>query len=627
MNSKKLLLSAALVSASLPALAQVEETEEKTLETVFITGFLPETTEDLTISVTVLDDEDLSLRNAPYLADQLRAAPGVGVSRSGSFGGLTQVRIRGAEANHTLVLLDGIEISDPLSGETDFGLVSGLSAQRIEIARGEQSAFYGSDAIGGVVNVVSDDPEGVNAGIEAGSFSTARFNGGFGRAFDNSGFNIAASAFSTDGVDTSGLGGEKDGSQALSIMATGQTLITPGWSIDGLVRFSDTKSDFDADTDFDGRLNDVDRVSESQQFSFGGALQGRAFNLDHLLRASYNEVVRESLADGIFTGETEGKRTKLSYIPSTQLETTNGVFEFAGLIDWESEEYERRAPASPFGDSNQNQSFDTLGIAAEVRADFGPLALNGSARYDDNDGRFDDATTWRVGAVYGVGDAGRLRASAGVGVKNPTFTELFGFFPASFIGNPNLKPEQSTSWEIGWDGKTGPLNYSLTYFEAKLKDEIFTQFNSDFTSSPANRSGDSERSGLEAEFAYAISETIEVRSSVSNITSENETGIDEIRVPEWTGSFALNWRSAAKKGLQAGLAADYVGTQNDTDFGTFTAVDLDPYWLVSATLAYPLTDQMSLTLRADNLLDETVTDVFGYEGPGVGGYIGLRFRQ
>ena len=102
------------------------------------------------------------MRDAPFIVDQLRAVPGLGVSRNGAVGGLTQVRIRGAEANQTLVLVDGIEVSDPVTGETDFGLWSGLDAGRIEVLRGEQSALYGSEAIGGVVNIVTNKDTGLS---------------------------------------------------------------------------------------------------------------------------------------------------------------------------------------------------------------------------------------------------------------------------------------------------------------------------------------------------------------------------------------------------------------------------------------------------------------------------------
>jgi len=243
-----------------------------------------------------------------------------------------------------------------------------------------------------------------------------------------------------------------------------------------------------------------------------------------------------------------------------------------------------------------------------------------------------DASTWRVGGAYTFGNGAKLRASAGTGVKAPTFTELFGFFPASFIGNPDLKPEKSTSWEIGWDQDFGPVQTSLTYFDAELEDEIFTNFIG-FSSTPANRIGDSERSGLEAAMTWQASESINLSGALSSITSTGDDDSDEIRVPEWTGSVSLNWKSLTKDGLRAGIAADYVSEQDDFDFGNFDPmtfaplrVSLDSYVLISATAEYPITERWAVTLRGENLADETVTDVFGFNGPGAGVFIGLKLR-
>ncbi len=596
------------------------------LPTVDVAGIRPVTEQDITTSVTVLDASDLAVRDNPYLADQLRAVPGIGVSRSGAAGALTQVRIRGGEANHTLVLLDGVEVSDPTTGETDFGLFSGLNAQRVEIARGEQSALYGSDAIGGVINVVTVADEGFRGLLEGGNRSTYRADAGYGWDLAAGDVSVAVSSAVSDGVDTSGLGGETDGYQSMSGLVRGGLKLGGTWEFNGLLRYSDSEVDTDPDLDFDGRLDNADRVTESQQWTLGGGLQGDGFGFNHVIRANYSDVTRENFADGVSSDETKGERTKLAYSPSYELGVAGADVTLSGLIDWEREDYTRVGTASFFGDPNQSQSFETLGLAVEARARIEALSLNASLRRDDNDGQFDDATTWRVGGAYRFDFGGKVRASAGTGVKNPTFTELFGFFPGSFIGNPDLKPEQSTSWEIGWDQSYGDVNWSLTYFDAALEDEVFTAFNPDFTSTARNRTGDSDRSGVEFAAAWSVSDAVSLSGAAANIISQNDSGVAEIRVPEWTGSLALNWHSQDRDGLRAGLALDYVGEQMDTDFGTFQTVALDPYTLVSATAEYPVTERLSLTLRGENLLDETVTDVFGFNGPGAGVFIGVRVR-
>ncbi|HBH89305.1 TonB-dependent receptor [Ponticaulis sp.] len=610
-----------------PAQAQSADTEEARQDTISVVGLRPVAAEDVTASVSVLSAADLAVRDSEFIADQLRAVPGLGISRSGTQSGLTQIRIRGAEANHTLVLLNGIEVSDAVNGETDFGLFSGLNLSRIEVARGEQSALYGSDAVGGVINLVTAEATELNAAAEYGTFGTLRGQVSGGLDFGNGNLSAAASAFSTDGVDVSGNDGEKDGSESYSFLITGNQQVASSIDLSGLLTYRATTSQTDPDTDFDGLLDNADRETESDQWLFGARASTTAFGLDHVLTASFNSVVRENFSDDAATDETTGERTKIAYSPATSFEFEGVVLDLAGILDWEQEDYTREGQASVFGDPNQSQTFETLGAAVEARLSVGDLALTASARHDNNDGAFDDADTWRIGAAYNLSPAFRVRASAGEGVKNPTFTELFGFYPGSFVGNPDLQPETSSSWEIGFDHIHGPFDVSLTYFEAELENEIYTSYAPPlFLATPMNRTGESERSGVEGAFGWTISETLRLNASATKIDSTSDSGIQEIRVPEWTGSVSVDWQSSTVEGMRAGFALDYVGTQLDTDFGTFTTVSLGDYLLASGTFEYPVTERFSVTLRGENLFDVRVDDVFGYHAPGATALIGVKLR-
>lgn len=593
--------------------------EARVLDPVEVTGLRPVEADRATVSVTVLTEEDLAVRLSPNPADQLRAVPGAAISRSGSLGGLTQVRFRGAEANHTLVLFEGIEVSDPVNGDTDFGLLTALPAGQIEVLRGASSSVYGSDAIGGVVAISAARGAGLTGFAEGGSFGA--FNGALGWQGDKLG--VVVSGLSTDGVDSSGTGGEKDGSEALSGLVTGTFDLGADWSLSliGLARRAD--SDFESDTDFDGLLNDTDDRTEAQQRLAGAALSGKSGPIDHVLRASYNEVDRENFSGGALSDTSTGERTKLSWSPGY----ASGGHRLTGLVDFERETYDRED--NSFGGlTNASEAFESFGVAGEYALSKGALDLAASVRHDNNRSRFDDATTWRVGAGYVLeGTGGRVRASFGTGVKNPTFTELFGFFPGSFIGNPDLKPEESTSWEIGWEQTLGGFSYSATYFDANLENEIFTAFNPDFTSTARNRAGTSERSGVELAGRWQARPNFVLSGQASFFDSQDDTGADEIRVPEMTASLAADWL-LREDGLRAGLAIDHVGEQGDFDFGPFPArlVALDAYTLVALTAEYPVTDRVAVTLRGANLLDETAIDVFGYNGPGAGVFVGLKIK-
>ncbi|MEO1013594.1 MAG: TonB-dependent receptor [Pseudomonadota bacterium] len=619
------------LAAATPAAAQTVA-QTAAADEILVVGVRPVAVEDVTASVTVLTAEDLDIRAAPFLADQLRAAPGLAISRSGARGGLTQIRARGAEGNHTLVLIDGIEVSDPVTGETDFGLWAGVDAERVEILRGEQSALYGSDAIGGVIGVRTNRDSGLSAALEGGGVGTIRGAGRAGVGDGETYASLSVSGFATDGVDTSGPAGgggdgERDGSTAIAAAVNGGVALGSDWTLSGLARYSLNKVETDADTDFDGLLNDTDRRTRSDQWLVGAALEGAAFGLAHAIRASYGRVERDDEADGAFNGRTIGERTKIVYAPGWSGSFGELNVAVNALADYEREDYQRDAIPSFFGDASQEQTFETFGIAGEARATYGRFTVNGSIRRDDNDDLFENAVTWRTGAAFRPTETTKLRASVGEGVKNPTFTELFGFFPESFVGNPNLQPEKSFSFEVGIDQRIGSLDVSATYFNAQLEDEIFTAFNPDFTSSPANRAGDSERQGVEVGARWALTEEFSVAGAYAYVSSEDDAGVQEIRVPEHTGSFALDWRSLSRPGLRAGVAVDVVGAQDDTFF-TFPAerVQLDAYALVSATAEVPVTDRLSVTLRGENLADATVTDVFGFAQPGASVFAGIRIR-
>ena len=608
------------------------------LETVRVIGLQQNGARDYASSaITVLEADTLQVRDTGFVADQLRGVPGLAVSRSGASGGLTQVRLRGAEANHTLVLLNGIDISDPLTGETDFGLVSGLSPRKIEVARGEQSTFWGSSAIGGVITIETERALDPDASVSFGSFDTRRADGQFGiggESPEGRYLSFSASGFETDGVDTSGLGGEADGSRSASLLAVGRYGFENDVSLEGLVRWADSTVQTDPDDDFDGRLENADRETESEQLTLGLVLEANAFELDHRLSLDWNEVERENLADGSGLTTARGTRTRIAASSqATYMQVPGGDLSIGALVDHRIEDYSARD--TTFGGfTNQDRTFRSTGLAAQADYYSYDWVFSASLRQDFNDGRFQDATTWRLGLSRDVYTAGswdtRLRASVGSGVKNPTFTELFGFFPGSFVGNPDLDPERSTSAEIGADLQGFVFDVfteaSLTVFHAKLDHEIETRFLPGFISTVENSENTSRRTGVEASVFVELTDTVSFNSSLSWIDSRVSGDSAEIRVPEWTGSLGLTWRPGTTDGPYLGVALDYVGATPDIDFGTFRTVSLGDYPLLSASAEWPLSERVSLTLRGENLLDREARDVFGFAQAGAAGFVGLKLR-
>jgi len=570
----------------------------------------------LTAPSSIITTADIESRGQRYISELLRTLPGIAVNTSGPGGGLTQIRVRGSEANHVLVLIDGVEVANPSSGEFDF---SGLRAEdvvRIETLRGEQSALYGSDAIGGVINIITragSSREGWRASVEAGSRETLEGQISAIIPIGSAALSVNGNAFNTEGYDISGLNGENDGSQSRSLNLGLNNLELGGITLSAKFGTSKLDTQFDSDSDFDGRLNDTNGEttvkSETARIDARFALAG--FN--HLITS--HMVDTDTDTRGVFSSRSKGARHGVNWAAEKEF----GDSSFTTLAEAEHESY---SIVPNFTEADAEPDNWSYALAGDYRYNAGPLSLTASARYDIND-LFQDAATWRVGGGYAFEDfGGRVRASVGTGVKNPSMIELFGFFPASnFTGNRDLQPEESLGFSLGYEQELGSLNLSVDYFRSELKDEITTVFNPDFTSTVINLESDSRRQGVELEARWSISEQLAARGSATFLDSEQDD-IEEIRRPDFIASATVTYQPIDALSLTASL--DHNGSQLDTDFGTFQNVTLDAFTLVGLNAAYDVDDHFTLTLRGDNLLDEEYQEVFGYASPGRAVYAGLK---
>lgn len=572
--------------------------------------------DELTSATSAITEAEIAARGQQYISGLLRSLPGIAVSTSGPGGGLTQIRVRGSEANHVLVLIDGVEVANPSSGEFDF---SGLRAEdvvRIETLRGEQSALYGSDAIGGVINIITragSTREGWRASVEAGSRETVEGQISAIIPLGEAALSLNGNAFNTSGYDISGLGGEDDGSQSQSLNIGLNKVEIGGLTLSAKFGTSKLDTQFDEDSDFDGRLNDTN--SETTVKTETARIDAR-FDLagfSHLITSHMVDTDTDTRAG--FSTRSKGARHGVNWAAEKEL----GESSFTALIEAEHESY---SIIPNFTETDAEPDNWTYAVAGDYRYNAGPISLSASARHDIND-LFQDATTWRVGGGYAFEEfGGRLRASIGTGVKNPSLIELFGFFPASrFTGNRDLQPEESLGFSLGYEQEIGDLNVSVDYFRSELKDEITTVFNPDFTSTVVNLETDSTRQGVELEARWDILDTLNARGSATFLDSEQD-GIEEIRRPDFLASATLTYRPIDALSLTASL--DHNGSQLDTDFGSFQNVTLDAFTLIGLNAAYDVDDYFTLTLRGDNLLDEDYQEVFGYTSPGRAVYAGLK---
>ena len=635
-----LLLAAPLLAAPLALSAYAQESIPLLLpETVITANRYVTPLDQIGSAVSILDEDALDARQIRVVSDALREIPGVSVSRSGGLGSLTDVRIRGAENNHTLVLIDGIEANDPAISAFDFSNLLNVEVERIEILRGPQSALWGSDAIGGVINIITkrgDGPARITAGAEGGSFGTGQANLSLSGSNEKLHYNLGATFLHSDGFSISPLGSEKDGYRNLTLSAKTGYTVSHALSFDVSGRYIDSQAETDPQdfefpaTPTNGLVIEGDDESESGQF-YGraqGTLSLAEGTWEHIAGIALTDTDSDFFTNGERTSGFEGQKLKIDYQTNYYLNVDGAEHIFTLALEQEDEDFSQRG-ATPDAPRNQDQSITTRSVVGQYGLDLAQgLSLTAALRYDDNE-RFDDATTWRLTGAYALADSGtRLHASYGTGIKNPTFTELFGFFPGSFVGNPDLQPEEARSWDFGIERSFMDDHWliDLTYFQGRFEDEIVTTFdNETFLSSVENALGTSHRKGIEISFKGRVYERLSLLGSYSYVDSEDPDDEPELRRPRHSASLNLDYRFINDR-ARLNLGIQYTGEQDDFFFGTFpaTRVTLDDYTLLNLSGSYQLNDRIKLFGRVDNLLDEDYQEVFGYATQGIGAYVGLQ---
>ncbi|MFQ5660642.1 MAG: TonB-dependent receptor plug domain-containing protein [Gammaproteobacteria bacterium] len=621
------------------------------LETLIVTASrTPLPASQIGSSFTVIRDEQLRDRQVAPVSEVLRDVPGFAVSRSGVLGSATQIRVRGAEANQVLVLIDGVEANDPAQGgEFNFANLLTSEIERIEVIRGPQSALWGSDALAGVINIISKRGQGaltVSGFSEGGSFGTTNSGGTLSGGGENYHFNVSGSYLKSSGSNISRQGNEDEGYENGTVSFNGGVTLFGGLSLELSGRHTDATNQFD-DIDFFVTGLPMDTNNETETNQDYGKVQAKLTLFDglwqHILAAAITSTDNDNFADGLAGSSTGGEKYKYDY--QTNLFFDTSLFTAAShtltlAVDYEKEDFTQRGQAGFFGDPNQDRDISTTGLVAEYRMVlWDQLSLSGSVRHDNNSD-FANTTTYRATGAYTVKALGsRLHGSYGSGSKNPTFTERFGFFATSltpFVGKAGLKPEKSHGWEIGIDQQilNERAQLGVTYFNEKLRDEIngfvFDGTLGAFTA--ANVNGASKRQGVEVAGELALLDNLHLSGSYTYVdaTQPDVTGrqVREVRRPMHTASVNLGYRFFHDR-AKLNLNINYTGPQQDDFFPPFPKpvqrVTLDDYTLVDLAGSYQVTEHISLYGRIENLLDDNYEDVFGFQTPGIAGFAGIRF--
>lgn len=643
-----LLLSTALIALSAAPAFAAAPASPNNAELVVVTATrTPQDAERTGASIDVLTAADLKIRQTVVLSDALAQIPGVTVARNGGVGQVTTVFTRGVSDGETLVLIDGVRIEDPSS--TVQGpilqdvLVNGID--RLEVLRGPQSTLYGSDAMGGVINIISkrggDTPFALNATAEGGSFGTYHLNAAVNGTADIVEYGAAVNWFGSDGIsaaDSKNGNAEADAYHHIGATANLRVHVLDTVSVDLRGYYTQARDDFD------GFPPPAFSFRDTPEFGRDVLYTGYAgLNVDLFDNRFHNRFAILGLSSNrrtfgnfdFFTG---------AFTPDINFFGKGGStrFEYQGTFDIDSDNQ------LVFGAETQRTTLSTHSVfdltplnKGRSNIDgyylqyqttlFDALTLIGGARLD-NDAEFGTHTSWKINAAYAIASTGTvIRGNAGNGFKAPSLYQLFSDF-----SNPidALRPETSNGWEVGVDQDFSnyvghDVHGSVTYFDRHSHDliDFFSCFGvvSPACTLRAFAGGyyfnvdRANASGVELQVKANLFDHLDATVNYTNLTVvDPTTHLPLARRPNSTANAILTWTA---DDWTFGGSVNYLGPRwNDGFKGTHLAdnatVDLFGSWT--------FTEQLELTGRVENLFDDRNEPVAGDGRMGIAAYAGIR---
>jgi vitamin B12 transporter len=644
--------AAVLVVPSVNSIAQsVSAGAESPLEeVVVVANRTPEPLSKIGNSVTVLDEAAIKASQEPVVADLLAQTPGLSVARNGGVGATTNVYIRGAESDQTVVIIDGVQINDPsnFAGAFDFANLLTGDIARIELLRGAQSTLYGSQAIGGVINIISAEPTdplggGVNA--EGGSHNTGYVSGNVGGKSDALLWRVTADYYDTSGIPDfdQALGGKRLCASQIG-GGSGQLRydLTPDMEIDVRGYYTQARTDFDGYDTPTFTFGDDSEYGTTRQFIGYSAFTVRSADGAWVNRVALQYTDTETHnydPDAPIDGYGVSANPETFYgIGRNVREEYQGTWQYSSfghLVFGAQHELSTISTDTPAFDIvpvplNNQASIDSgyAQLQAEVLAG---LTLTAGGRYDHHD-VYGGHTTGQLAAAWAIDDRKTIfRASIGQGFKAPALYELY-----SNYGNLGLRPEQSVSFDAGVERRSqdGKVVISATYFQRRSDDLIV------FLSCPtANALCAAEPEGFFANVARASAHGAELQASINpnerlsvaaNYTlTETEDrspgsptyGEELPNRPKNSGNVSVSYRWPLE--VTTAIAAQYVGPSFDD---AITPVWLGGYTLLSLRASFPVNDRLEFYGRIDNAADKHYETRYEYGTLGRVGYVGLRAK-
>jgi len=633
--------SAALIALTGPALAQpsLERVSnpsgiaaEKIAEKIVISATrIPTPVAEIASSVTVITAADIEARQQRSLPDILRSVPGVNIVQTGGAGGQTSLFLRGANPNHTKVLLDGIDIGDPStpSGAIDISKLLAGDIAKVEVLRGPQGALYGSDAIGGVVNIITKGGEGpmkITANMEGGSFDTFNQGGSVSGSEGDFHYQATVQHFFSGATPVTPLNllppGQRRNDDFYNNYTAGTKLgyqVTDNFDLgfaghyyNSLSKITGDAFDFVNFTSFPSPTRS--RISSIQYESRATAhlalWDGRS---DQTLGVAYGSTIVATQDPDNGDSRAIGDRVKLDW------QGNIGVMDGQTVVLGAETARDALHPGLSFGfPSSLSRGITTNAGFAELQSDFDFGLHNSiSVRYDDNS-RFGDKTTWRIAPAWVISDT-KLKASAGTGFKAPALQQLYG----TFGGNANLKPETSFGYDVGVEQSLfdGALTGGVTWFQNNIKNLI--------VSGPAPKFqllnvGRARTDGVESFIAWKVLDTLTLRADYTYTDAlDAGTKLALLRRPRHKADINADWQATGDLSFNATLL--YVGPQIDgnRDF-SIPRLKMPDYVTVDLAASYRLTKKWSLFGRIENLTDTAYQSPDGFLRPRIGAYGGIK---
>jgi vitamin B12 transporter len=603
----------------------------------------PRASDEVGQSVTVLTLGQIQADQEVDVADMVARTPGVSLARNGGPGQPTSLFIRGADSDQTVALIDGVKVNDPTDPGTGYDFANLLTGDisRIEVLRGAQSTLYGSEAIGGVVNIITATPTHPLQGdlrVEGGSYGTTYVKGGLGGKQDNFDWRLGAYYNATDSVSAYSGGAFPDSYHAAGFSGRFDYDVTPTLQLDQRVYYTWSRDEFDGYDTPSGAFGDdaeFGRTQEAVDYTglnlslFDGRLKNRfAFeynSLDHT-----DEDPQQALTK--FTFRANGEADTLDY---------EGVYALSShdaLVFGASEERSYLSTDSPYYDLayGERPTKAQAGIAsgyAQLTGDvLSNLTLTGGVRIDAHT-TFGDHVTGQASAAWRLNDGSTvLRASFGQGFKAPSLYQLY-----SDYGNLDLKPEAADSWDAGVEQRLfgDKLLLNLAYFGRRTHDLI--EFVDCFGLNTPICVRYAAVGGYYQNVAKAAAEGVEF-SGVLHLTprldlsanytfdddenrsaSDGPVGGQLPRRPKNTANASLSYDWPDK--LTTSVAVRYAGDSFDDNED---AILLKSYTLIDARASYPLREDLELYARIENLTDAHYETAYQYGALGRAGYAGLR---